>query len=337
MIIVTGGAGFIGSAIVWMLNNRGISDILIADNLGTDPLKWKNLRGLQFQDICSPDQLLHRLAAPDMPSVSTVIHMGACSTTTEPDADYLLENNYRYSQRLGAWALQNNARFIYASSAAIYGDGSLGFSDDPELLPRLRPLNMYGYSKQLFDLYVIRSGWADRCVGLRFFNIFGPNEYHKGPMRSMVFKAVEQIRSTGEVALFKSTDPRFADGEQLRDFYYVKEAVELIWQIMQRPGLSGIYNVGNATTASWNQLIAAVFSALGRPPRIRYIDMPADLVGRYQNYTCADMAALEAALGHGIPPQDLTRSVYDYVAGYLSGDTPINLDFLNNTEGESIQ
>ena len=325
--IITGGAGFIGSAIAWMLNKRGIDDILIVDTLGTGSAKWLNLRGLRFRDIWSPAELLARLDDPALAGVSAVIHMGACSATTEADADYLLENNYRYSQRLGTWALGQGKRFLYASSAAVYGDGSLGFSDDPELLPRLRPLNMYGYSKQLFDLHVMRSGWDTGCVGLRYFNIFGPNEYHKGSMLSMVFKAVQQIRLSGQVRLFKSTVEQFADGEQVRDFLYVKDAAEIVWQLLERPQLAGIFNVGSGTASSWNALAKAVFQAMERPADIRYIDMPEELRGRYQSCTAADMRSLKAALGGAVPARPLAEAVEDYVKGYLAGAEPRNFDF----------
>lgn len=331
-IVITGGAGFIGSAVAWMLNLRGLDDLLIVDQPGCDPYKWKNLRGLRFRDIQSPQLFLERLQANDHSDIDVIIHLGACSATTEQDADFLLDNNYRYSQKLAAWALEHGKRFIYASSAAVYGDGNLGFSDDPELLPRLRPLNMYGYSKQLFDLYVQRNGWDSRCVGLRFFNIFGPNEYHKKSMRSMVYQAVQQIRSDGEVRLFKSTDSRFGDGEQVRDFYYVKDAVEVIWQLMQRPDVAGIYNVGSGAASTWNSLAEAVFQSMERQPSIRYIDMPQELVGRYQSYTCADISALSSALGCKAPCSTLSQAVHDYACGYLTSDEPTYLDFIDPKE-----
>jgi len=325
--IITGGAGFIGSAIAWMLNSHGIENILLVDHLGNDPYKWKNLRGITFSDILSPSDFLNRIQQTAFPEASTVIHMGACSATTERDAEYLVETNYRYSKRIGTWAIENGKRFLYASSAAIYGDGSRGFSDAPNLLPHFRPLNMYGYSKQLFDLHVLRHGWDAQCVGLRFFNIFGPNEYHKGAMRSMIFKSVQQIRGNGEVCLFKSTDPRYADGQQVRDFLYVKDAVDLIWLILQRPDINGIFNIGSGEPHTWNDLAKAVFSALDINPLIRYIDMPADIKGQYQSFTCADLNALNSALGSPWPSFAFRDAVRDYVTGYLSTGDFENLDF----------
>lgn len=329
-IVITGGAGFIGSAVAWMLNGHGIDDLLIVDTLGHDPFKWKNLRGLRFREICAPDVFLEELTTGKHANVGAILHLGACSATTEQDADFLLENNYRYSMAVAEWAMAQGIRLFYASSAAIYGDGSLGFADDPALLPRLRPLNMYGYSKQLFDLQVQRRGWDSQCVGLRFFNIFGPNEYHKKSMRSMMYQAVQQIRTSGEVRLFKSTDPRFADGDQIRDFLYVKDTADSIWQLMQRPDISGIFNIGSGVESTWNQLATGVFAAMDREPVIRYIDMPQELVGRYQSYTCADTSALRRALGDEFVPKTLPDAIRDYVCHYLLGDEPAHLDWTSS-------
>ncbi len=204
MIIVTGGAGFIGSAFVWRLNREGIKDIIIVDQLGTDD-KWKNLVGLTFTDYIHKDEFIEMAIADEVPfEVSSVVHMGACSSTTERDADYLWENNYLYSREVADWALRHNARFIYASSAATYGDGSSGFSDDHEIISRLKPSNMYRYSKQVFDLWVLKNKLENKMAGIKFFNVYGPNEYHKGDMVSVIYKAFHQIQETGKVCLFKS-------------------------------------------------------------------------------------------------------------------------------------
>lgn len=327
MHIVTGGAGFIGSAIVWMLNRQGIDDILIVDDLKSDSYKWQNLIGLRFHDIWSREDFPFRLDSDELRDAKSLIHMGACSSTMEEDADYLLDNNYRYSVTLGEWALRRGVRYIYASSASVYGDGSLGFDDDPKLTERLRPLNKYAYSKQLFDLHVIRRGWYKDVVGLRFFNVYGPNEYHKGPMRSMVLKAVEQVRDKGSISLFKSTDQRFGDGDQVRDFLYVKDAVNVIWGLLQDATIGGIFNVGGGEPHTWNELARNVFTAMEREPDIRYFDMPAELIPRYQSYTCAEIARLKSALGDdNVYFRPFQEAVRDYVQAYLLPDPQCHLD-----------
>lgn len=227
MIIVTGGAGFIGSALIAELNRRQISDILVVDQLGTDE-KWKNLKNLSFADYVEKDAFLEMVIEGKFDSsIDVVFHFGACSDTTKTDASYLVKNNYEYSKLLARWATDNDIRFIYASSAATYGNGSAGFSDDEEKMEALKPLNMYGYSKHMFDMWARRTGLLDKIVGLKYFNVFGPNEYHKGEMRSFVVKAFEQVRANGKIRLFKSYEPEYADGEQVRDFLYVKDAVNM--------------------------------------------------------------------------------------------------------------
>jgi len=242
--------------------------------------------------------------------------MGACSSTTEQDADYLMENNFHYSCRLADWALAKGVRFIYASSAATYGDGSLGFSDDDRQTRGLQPINMYGYSKQLFDLRVLREGLQDRVAGIKFFNVFGPNEYHKGDMTSVVFKAFHQIRETGRVRLFKSYRPEYDDGGQKRDFVYVKDCVEILWWLLNHREANGIFNLGTGQARTWNDLIWAVFAALGRPVEIDYIEMPEALQGQYQYFTEAQMDKLRAA---GCPMRfgTLEEAVGDYVRNHL--------------------
>jgi ADP-L-glycero-D-manno-heptose 6-epimerase len=326
MILVTGGAGFIGSALVAELNARGVDDILIVDILGTDA-RWKNLRNLAFADYMEADDFSAMVAESDIElEFEAILHMGACSDTTERDCSYLAKNNYEFSKLLAGWALETGARFIYASSAATYGDGSQGFSDDEDALERLRPLNMYGYSKQMFDLWCRRQGLLRKFVGLKYFNVFGPNEYHKGNMRSFVVKAYEQINEGGGVKLFKSHRTGYADGEQLRDFIYIKDAVEMTLFFLQRPELSGIYNVGTGKARNWNDLAAATFKAMGREVNIEYIPMPEALRDKYQYYTQADMSKLRQA-GYTKDTISLEDAIGDYVQNYLAKDAYIGGSF----------
>ena len=326
--IVTGAAGFIGSAVVWGLNRRGIDDVLIVDHLGTSE-KWKNLRALRYADYMEKDDFLRLLELDGLPGgLKGVIHLGACSSTTEADCSYLAHNNFEYTKALATRCAANGVRFLYASSAATYGAGEHGYSDDHAGIPALRPLNMYGYSKQMFDLWAIRNGLIGEIAGLKFTNVFGPNERHKGPMRSMVCRAFEQIRDTGCVKLFKSCRPEYADGEQKRDFVYVKDVVDMILFLLDRPDLRGIFNAGSGLAETWNELVSAVFAALDKPCKIEYIDMPEILKGKYQYYTCADMTKLRSA-GFSGGRTPLADAVADYVRGYLVpdkylGDEPSN-------------
>jgi ADP-L-glycero-D-manno-heptose 6-epimerase len=245
--------------------------------------------------------------------------MGACSSTTERDADYLMENNYRYSRMLAEWALKKEIRFIYASSAATYGDGSLGFSDNDEVSKTLKPINMYGYSKQLFDLWMLGNGLERKITGIKFFNVFGPNEYHKGDMRSVIHKSFEQIQNEGTVRLFKSYRNEYRDGEQKRDFIYVKDCVEVLWWLMQHRNVAGIFNLGTGNARTWNELIQAVFQALEKPLQIEYIEMPESIRNQYQYFTEADMKKLRTE-GCNITFHTLEDAVYDYVKNYLTGE-----------------
>lgn len=315
-IIVTGAAGFIGRNVVSALNERGMDDVLIVDALGTDE-KWRNLVGLRYRDVLHKDEFLERVEDGDLPSAGAVIHLGACSATTETDADYLLYNNYRYTRRLCEACLEGGVRFIYASSAATYGDGHRGYSDDDAVIPTLEPLNMYGYSKQMFDLCALENGWFERgIVGLKYFNVYGPYEDHKGDMRSVVHKAYGQIGDTGKVRLFKSYRPDYADGEQQRDFIYVKEAVDKTLFFLDHADIGGLFNVGTGRARTWNDLIQAVFAALEREPHIEYIDMPLHLQEKYQYFTQAETAKLAAA-GYDRPGISLEEGVRDYVTSYL--------------------
>ncbi len=319
MIIVTGGAGFIGSAIIAGLNERGVDDILIVDALGVDE-KWKNLRNLRYVDYVEADDFFEMLAAGEVNwSIEAIIHMGACSDTTETDATFLVNNNYGCSKLLANWAAEAQIRFIYASSAATYGDGSGGFCDDETKLGQLRPMNMYGYSKCMFDLWARRAGLLDSVVGLKYFNVFGPNEYHKGNMRSFVVKAFEQINESGKVGLFKSYDPEYADGQQVRDFLYIKDAVDMTLLFMDNPKLAGIYNIGSGKARTWNDLAGATFAAMDKKANITYIEMPENIKDKYQYFTEADITKLRKA-GYEGETTSLEDAIKDYVQNYLQKD-----------------
>ncbi|MFZ2322711.1 MAG: ADP-glyceromanno-heptose 6-epimerase [Ignavibacteriaceae bacterium] len=320
MIVVTGGAGFIGSAIVWKLNQLNKNKIIIVDELGKDE-KWKNLVGLSYQDFVHKHEFIDQVIDDVVPyNIEAIIHMGANSSTTEKDADYLMSNNYHYTLELAKYCLEKNIRFIYASSAATYGDGLLGFEDDESKLETLRPLNMYGYSKQLFDLWVKRNDVLDRIVGIKYFNVYGPNEYHKGDMRSVVHKAFEQVRDLGKVRLFKSLNPKYKDGEQMRDFVYVKDAVDMTLYFLDHPDENGIFNVGAGKARTWNDLVKALFNAVGKPVNIEYIDLPNHLVSKYQYFTEANLNKIRSA-GYNNPTISLEEGVTDYVKTYLLKDS----------------
>ena len=319
-ILVTGGAGLIGSALIHALNQRGQEEILVTDVLGKDE-KWKNLSPLRFDDYQQADAFLDRLECDpgSLDSIRTIYHLGACSATTETDVAYLMENNYGYTKLLAQWALQRGIRFVYASSAATYGDGTLGMNDDLGELHTLRPLNAYGYSKHLFDLHAWRNGWLQRddgIVGIKYFNVYGPNEGHKGEMRSLVAKAYEQILETGRVRLFRSHRPDYRDGEQMRDFVYVKDAVAMTIHLAETPSAHGLYNIGTGTPRTWIDLTNALFAALDREPNIEFIDMPGHIRNQYQYHTCADISRL-LATGWSAPTTTLEEAVSDYVRNYL--------------------
>jgi len=316
-ILVTGGAGLIGSALIHALNQRGQEDILVTDVLGKDA-KWKNLSPLRFDDYQQADAFLDRLECEpeSLPSIRTIFHLGACSATTEADAGYLMENNFHYTKRLAQWALQRGIRFVYASSAATYGDGTRGMDDGTDHLASLRPLNAYGYSKHLFDLHAKRNGWLDRMVGIKYFNVFGPNEGHKAEMRSLVSKAYEQILETGKVRLFKSHRPDYRDGEQVRDFVYVKDAVAMTLHLADTPSANGLFNIGTGTPRTWIDLATALFAALDRTPEIEFIDMPDHIRNQYQYHTSANISRLRAT-GWNTPATTLEEAVGDYVGNYL--------------------
>ena len=326
-VLVTGGAGFIGSALVWALNQRGVEHVVVVDRLGTSE-KWRNLVPLAFEDYLEADDLLPRLTAGALGDFDCVLHMGACSATTERNATYLARNNFEFTKALAQWAMGRDARFVYASSAATYGDGAAGMDDraqDAASLQRLRPLNAYGYSKQLLDLWAARHGVLDRLVGCKFFNVFGPNEAHKGDMRSLVHKAYGQVQETGEVRLFRSHRPDYRDGEQTRDFLYVKDCVAMTLHLAATPTASGLYNLGSGEANSWNALAGALFAAMGREPRITYVDMPESIREKYQYHTQADIGRLRAT-GYTAPVTPLADAVHDYVQHYLDGDRRLGDD-----------
>ena len=321
MIIVTGGAGFIGSAFVWKLNREGIEDIIIVDRLGSTD-KWKNLVNLRYADYLHRDAFLKMATEDAVPfKADALIHMGACSSTTERDADFLWTNNFSYTRTMSAWAMKQSIRFIYASSAATYGNGSQGFSDDHAKIPGLKPINMYGYSKQVFDVWSLKHKQENKMAGIKFFNVFGPNEYHKGDMTSVIFKAFYQIRQTGKVRLFKSYLPEYGDGGQMRDFVYVKDCVDAMWWLLQNPAANGIFNLGTGKARTWNDLIHAVFAAMNIKPNIEYIEMPEGLRNQYQYFTQAEMGKLKTA-GCPVNFSPLEDSVRDYVVNYLQQADP---------------
>ena len=320
LIVITGAAGLIGSGVVRCLNDRGYYNLLLVDDL-KQSIKWKNLVGKRFIDLVSRHQI-HECLGRHEHEIDAVIHLGACSDTEEQNGDYLLENNFRFSIRLAEWALSRNIRFIYASSAATYGDGSLGFSDNEDQIEALCPLNMYGFSKQLVDLWMKREGAFRKAVGLKYFNVFGPNEYHKGHMASMVLKMTHKAQNDGVIQLFKSNNARFRDGDQCRDFIYVKDAVRMTCDLLEPKyrKVAGLYNVGRGEVATWNQLASALFLALDKPLNIEYVEMPSSLSKQYQNYTCADMQKFQKLFSEEPRPMPIETAVHEYVNDYLLRD-----------------
>ena len=316
--VVTGGAGLIGSAVVWALNQRNIDDILVVDRLDKSD-KWRNLGALRFADYADADDFEQRVH--DHPTglgkIGTIVHLGACSSTTERDAAYLMRNNYQYTKHLAHWAVDHGVRFVYASSAATYGAIEDGFDDDADL-DSLRPLNAYAFSKHRFDCYARETGLLDKIAGIKYFNVFGPGERHKGEMRSLVDKAFEQIQAGGAVRLFKSHRPEYRDGEQLRDFLYVKDAVAMTLHLAQSDA-HGLFNAGSGEAHTWLELVRPIFAAMQTAERIEFVEMPEPLRDRYQYRTCARMDRLRAT-GYDAPPTPLAAAVDDYVRNYLIPD-----------------
>ena len=313
--MITGGSGFIGSAMLWGLNRMGEDNVIVVDHLGCSD-KWQNLVNRRFKDFIPKGKFPELLTRKALGPISAIVHMGACSSTTETDADYLMDNNYAYSRGVATSAIEQGIRLIHASSAATYGDGDQGFSDAPEILDNLKPINMYAYSKHLFDRWAQRSGAVKQLAALKFFNVFGPNEYHKQSMRSVVFKVFEQISASGRCALFKSEHPDYPDGQQRRDFIYVKDCVAVMIWLLEHPRVCGLFNLGSGRARTWLALARAVFKAMEKDPQIDFVDMPAELRHRYQYFTRAQM---EKFLDAGCPlkPTPLEEAVSDYVQNYL--------------------
>jgi ADP-L-glycero-D-manno-heptose 6-epimerase len=314
-VLVTGGAGFIGSALVWALNRRGCDNIVVCDILGTNE-KWRNLTPLRFADYVEAADLLPRLQSGALGKFGLVLHLGACSATTEKDATYLIKNNYEFTKDLAVWSLANKTRFVYASSAATYGDGSAGMADDDTKLDTLRPLNMYGCSKHLFDLHARHAGFLNKIVGLKYFNVFGPNEDHKADMRSLVHKSFAQVQNENVIRLFKSCRKDFRDGEQKRDFLYVKDAVAMTLHLAANKRAGGLFNIGSGESRTWIDLANSVFAALKKKPKIEFIEMPGAIRDKYQYFTQADISKLRAA-GCKVKITSLENAVADYVRNYL--------------------
>lgn len=310
--------GFIGSVMLKDLNKRGISDIIVVDE-GNDPVKKRNLEGKSYSRFMEKEEFLTLLKSGNLkPSeVESIIHLGACSSTTETNAEYLKQNNTEYSKALALWCFEHDKYFMYASSAATYGDGKQGFSDDEDKLASLKPLNLYGWSKHEFDVWLREEGYDLKCIGFKYFNVFGPNEYHKGSMASLVYKAYGQILNDSKIRLFRSHDPRYTDGEFYRDFIYVKDCIDVMLWAMDNKEVHGLFNLGTGIARSWNDLAKSLFSAMGKETNIEYIDMPIEIRNAYQYYTCAEMDKLRAA-GYAKPFTTLEDSVRDYVVSYLS-------------------
>jgi ADP-L-glycero-D-manno-heptose 6-epimerase len=326
-VLVTGGAGFIGSNIVAKLCEDPSIDVVVCDRLRDAASgKWRNLAKSPIADFVAPEDLFAWLAKRGG-DVELVIHMGAVSSTTEPDADKIIQSNFVLSRDLWDWCAEHGRRMIYASSAATYGDGSQGFEglDDLESLKALRPLNAYGWSKALFDIYAVREAARGRnpmqWVGLKFFNVYGPNENHKDGMKSVVAQIWPKIAAGEGVKLFKSHHPDYEDGGQLRDFVYVRDVADIIGWLADNPQINGVYNLGSGQARAFRDLAEATFRATGRQPDIAYVDMPEVLRGKYQYFTEAKMDRLRAA-GYNAPMTSLEDGVDDYVAGFLNTDDP---------------
>lgn len=323
MILITGGAGFIGSVLAKQLNALGHTDLVIVDKL-EDSIKWKNLRGIKYLDYIHADELFNGDYDDLIAQTDLIFHMGACSSTTEKNMDFLMKNNVAYSQALFRFAATKNIPFIYASSAATYGAGEFGYNDNHEGISQLMPLNPYGYSKQLVDEWILKEeAKPEHWFGLKFFNVYGPNEYHKEEMRSLVHKSFEQIKSSGKVKLFKSHRPEFKDGEQLRDFIYVKDVVGAMIELAdpEKAEHSGIYNLGTGVARSFLDLTKATFKSMGIAPNIEFIDMPEALRGQYQYYTQAEVDKLMNVLP-GFEFTSLEAGISDYVQNYLMKANP---------------
>ena len=315
MIIITGAAGFIGSVIAQDLYRQGAKDLILVDKF-TKPDKWKNTLGINFKDFIDRDIFLEKLENNEFGKPQAVIHMGACTDTTEFDMDRLMVQNYEYSRRICSWCLDKDVRFIYASSAAVYGDGSKGFMDSNDHTLGLEPLNPYGFSKLIFDRWLINNGLSNAVAGLRFFNVFGPNEYHKGKMSSIIYRSFPMAKKEGVVKLFKSYKKDYVDGGQTRDFIYVKDIIPVVSFLLEHKNACGIFNLGTGKARTFNELATAILSSLGKEKRIEYIEMPEEIKNKYQYFTQAEMNELRNA-GYKKDFMSLEDSVSDYVQNYL--------------------
>jgi ADP-L-glycero-D-manno-heptose 6-epimerase len=320
-LILTGAAGFIGSCFLRKCNDMGAQYVYIVDT-PSSPNNIPNLKKKKFKDYFSREDLLDRLEKGQLDDVDGIIHLGACADTTEMDRAFLKRNNLEYSQVLAKWALGRGKFFHYASSASVYGDGKKGYSDDPALLTQFSPLNPYAESKWLFDRWIIDQKLLSKVVGYRYFNVFGPNEYHKGEMRSMVNKAYDQIKAGGKARLFANSRPGHTDGSEERDFIYVKDVDDVMAFFLEHLDKGGIFNVGTGTVRYFRDLVSAVFKALGLKNNIEYFPMPEKLRNQYQYFTQADVTQLRQA-GYLKPFTSLEDSVADYVKNYLSKEDPI--------------
>lgn len=318
MIILTGGAGFIGSCFLWKLNQEGVNDVLVVDHLNESE-KWKNLIGKKYYDYIQKNDFYNAVVHRQVPKPEAIVHLGACSSTTLTDANYYIKNNYEYSKVMALWAFELGVPFIYASSAATYGEGENGYNDDDTGLMKLSPLNMYGFSKHMFDLWLQNNKYLDKTAGIKFFNVFGPNEYHKGDMRSVICKNYDEVSQKGVLKLFKSYKKEYPDGGQKRDFVYIKDVVEAMWFLLKNPSKTGIFNLGTGKARTWNDIAKSMFAAAGKKENVEYIEMPDYLKPKYQYFTEANMTKLHAA-GYNKPFMELEDSVKDY-CGYLKNKT----------------
>ncbi|MDR0724203.1 MAG: ADP-glyceromanno-heptose 6-epimerase [Endomicrobium sp.] len=310
MIILTGGAGFIGSCFLWKLNQEGIKDVLVVDHLD-DTEKWRNLLNKNYYDYIQKNDFFNAVVSRQVPKPEAVIHLGACSSTILSDANYYIKNNYEYSKVLALWAFELGIPFIYASSAATYGDGSNGYDDDISKIKSLSPLNMYGFSKHMFDLWLLNNNYLNKATGIKFFNVFGPNEYHKGDMCSVICKNYEAVERDGLIKLFKSYNSHYKDGEQRRDFIYIKDVVEIMYFLFKNPSKVGMFNIGTGKSRTWNDIAKSMFLAENKQENIEYIDMSDVLKLKYQYFTEAKIDNLRKG-GYTKPIMELEDSVKDY-------------------------
>jgi ADP-L-glycero-D-manno-heptose 6-epimerase len=310
MIVLTGGAGFIGSCFLWKLNQEGIRDVLVVDHLDNSE-KWKNLIGKSYCDYIQKNDFFNAVVNKQAPKPQSIVHLGACSSTTLSNADYYIKDNYKYSKVLALWAFELGIPFIYASSAATYGDSKHNCDDDISKIRNLSPTNMYGFSKHMFDLWLSNNNYTNKATGIKFFNVFGPNEYHKGDMRSIICKNFDDVLDKGAIKLFKSYNANYPDGEQRRDFVYIKDVVSVLWFLFKNPSKTGMFNLGTGKSRTWNDIAKAMFAVMGKKENIDYVDMPDFLKSKYQYFTEAKMDNLKRA-GYDKPFMELEDSVKDY-------------------------